>query len=85
MYAVEWEVERVQVENVEIREARATTEAPSEAIVGREDPVADGVGFATLECSNTVPPNYYIQDVGILPNEAEKSHPVPGRGQESSR
>lgn len=72
-YPVEREGERVRVEDVEIREVQAATEAPTEAIAGREDPVADEVGFVTLEHSNTVPPNYYIQDVDIRSNEAEKS------------
>ena len=72
-YPVEREGERVRVEDVEIREARAATEAPTGAIAGRADLVADEVGFATWECSNTVPPNCYIQDVGIPSNEAVKS------------
>ena len=66
-------------------EARAATEATTEAIVGREDPVADGVGFATLEYRNTVPPNCYIQDVGIPSSEAERFRQLPEREQESSR
>jgi hypothetical protein len=82
---VEMEGVRVWVEGVEIREARVATEAPTEAIAGREDPVADEVGFATLEYSNTVPRSCCIQVVGIPSSEASKSHSVPGRGQESSR
>lgn len=70
---------------MEIREAQAATEAPTAEIAGRADLVADGVDFATLEYSNTVLPNYYIQDVGILSSEAERSRSHPETVRENSR
>ena len=84
-YPVEREEERVQVEVAGIREARVAMAAPTEANVGRGVLVAGEVDFATLEHSNTVRPNCRIQDVDIHASEAERSHSVPERGQESSR
>lgn len=72
-YPVEREVERVQEEDVVIREARVATEAPTGANAGLGVQAADGVDSATWERSNTVPPNYCIQDAGILSSEAERS------------
>lgn len=72
-FPVERAGERVRVEDVEIREARAATGAPTEAIAEWVDPVADEVGVATLEHSNTVPPNCCTLVVGIPSNEAVKS------------
>ena len=85
MYPVEREEERVWVEDVEIREVRVAMEAPTEAIVGREGLVADGVGFATLEYSNTVLPSCCIRDVGIPPSEAKRSRQLPETVRGSSR
>ena len=76
---------KVQAANVEIRESRVATEAPTEAIVEREVPVEGGVGFATLARNNTARQSCCIQDVGILPNGEEKSRLLPEMVRGSSR